>query len=441
MAAMSLPCAAPQCGKPATTRMLDDVTGQLLAHVCSEMCGLSLVGAQKRGAEEDDTARKKTAPEESPQELLAKKIRYSHALCVCFQMQALLDRTIAKNDKYEYASAIAKTLTIGSRIGAAMDAKRMLDALIARLALALQNMVAGASYETVDIGEAALAVRNLLLEEETLADFDALTGPDTYFHYVPADVRRQILLRTGIVQIMATSERIRLKRFHPNAIMFSDEGPAMRQHIAFGTGDDSQRVYYDQSLAPVADKFPDTYTNPLYVQSDIHFGTHATRIDTRSAPSTDPWIVQSNDVIRYRSKILAGSPILRTLDFKTSPGFLGACQYDKETDTTTVRTFDGRGDSIVEESFEVGVRVRAHGLDTAGNVWLMRTPAAIDVCTRDGRELGSVPLPEKNFRARIFWETHEGVWIVAYTKAESWEVTMSEGRYTLQLLIRARVAQ
>lgn len=442
-------CGGPNCAKVATSEMIDAGSKQFIAHVCSQACGVALIGMPKRAADDDDDARKRAAAREDPRELLAKQRRYSQALATCYQiytlMNGIIDNANGPYGSYEYGRfqrAVAKTLTIGSDLTSAQDAQRRLAVLTGDLIAALGSMHAGLPYDDVDIDGQILAIRNGLADQMTLNAFDAITEHallDDRVTYEPVidDIRRMMAKRSLPIQILARTNSFRKLPFSDKFIEFGTDPTTNQQYIEI------DNVYFDQALMEFS-RSPYDFGAEQYSQSAIgELPTGAKIIHCRGIDMIDSWSLYP----RAWASTYTGTT--GTIDFtpranvyeyaKWKTGKQILCVSRPGTDLTTeFVVFRVHGAEIIETSFSVPIPVQDYAIDSEGYVWMsiQKDRTRVAVYTHTGVDVGTLFLPySSSTKIKLYWADREGVWIVGSAQTKP-----SDLQFFVNQMLRARVA-
>lgn len=439
-------CAAPTCAKPATGEMVDAATKQFVAHVCSQACGVALIGMPKRAADDDDDARKRAAVGENPRELLRKQIRYSRALAVCYEIYSTLNKVIATagriprwNLELTVLDATAKTLTIGSQVASAQTAQNRLNELIVKLIAALGNMQAKLPYTDVDIDGALKTIRDGLADEMTLDAFDDITN-GRLRNTVVDDVRRMIARRANGVQVIARSGTSSDLYFGVGTVEFLEYGPGGRQYIVFSRSG-SVRMF-DQSFASADRVQYESTRTPMYRQSSHGKLGTSDQYSYRSSRMSDTWTTTYPNTINYRgvddnltatSRVALGR--ISISDWKVGKRII--CGFYVQGYMTRFVVFNARAGRIEESSFDVRDNVSDVAIDSDGFIWTVNMARdRVTAYTQTGAEIGFLPM-FPNDVILLYWAEREGVWILSGRNTAE---TVTRGQYALIEGLRARVA-
>lgn len=436
-------CAAPNCAKPATGEMVDAATKQFVAHVCSQACGVALIGMPKRAADDDDDARKRAAVGENPRELLQKQIRYSRALAVCYEIYSTLNKVIATvgriprwNLEQTVLDATAKTLTIGSRVASAQTAQERLNELIVKLIAALGNMQAKLPYTDVDIDGAFKTIRDGLADEMTLDAFDEITNGHLR-NTVVDDVRRMIARRANGVQVIARSGHFPELYFNAKTINFVEDRPIGLQYIAFSVPG-SMRMF-DQSFAS-ADQVQRAPMSMMYYQSWHGMLGTSSQYWYRSSRMSDTWTIDRSNTVDYRGvddKLTTTSRTTLESFAIWKVGKRIMCGFHNQAAVTRVVVFNARAGRIEESTFDIRGGVSDAAIDSDGFIWTVnRARNRVTAYTQTGAEIGFVPM-FSNDLILLYWAEREGVWILSGHTTK--DATRS-GQCALNEGLRARVA-
>jgi hypothetical protein len=444
--AMSLQpvCGGPGCAKPATSEMIDADSKQFIAHVCSQACGVALIGMPKRAADDDDDARKRLAVQrEDPRKLLKKKIRYSRALTTCYDIYSTLNKTIDADGRgsrwvaeQTLIDAMAKTLTIGSQMASAQTAQQRLDDLIVKLIAALGNMQAGLPHDDVDIDGALKKIRDGLAGELSLETFDAITG-GFLRNAVVDDVRRLMAKRTNVIQVLARRGTFSELSFNSDTVEFLQTGPANLQYILFRKPGNLR--IFDQSFAP-NDQVQYESTNMPYRQSSHGILGQSDQYSYRSNSLINSWIITRPKTISYYGNSVELSTVSRTVLDQTITWKVGKqlmCGFRNDGATARVVVFTVRDDRIDESSFDIRGAVSDAAIDSDGFIWTVNgAKNRVTVYTLTGADIGSLPIPS-NDSVTLYWADREGVWILFGRRTSD---VAGNRQYILNEALRARVA-
>lgn len=445
-------CAAPNCAKPATGEMVDATTKQFVAHVCSQACGVALIGMPKRAADDDDDSadKRSAAQREDPRELFKKQMRYSHALATCYDIYSKLNDAIdapsvenRRRPNPNMLNATAMTLTIGSQVASAQTAQNRLNELMDKLISALGNMRAGQSYVDVNIDEAIQTIRTGLADEITLDTFDIITNrylldPRTVSKPVVDDVRLLMAKRANPVQLLANKSFFGRLLFDPDRVSFRHGGPANLQHIVFNIFNNPR--IFDQSFAQ-NDRVRYDYTGMTYQQSSRMKIAYADRFRYREDRSTDEWEITDTKTVKYNGdtgklSVAARSALMLTAKWKVGKRII--CGFYSEGAKTRVVVFNARDDRIDESSFVIDGQIFDAAIDSDGLIWTSRVISdRVTVYSQTGAEVGTISMNNPGASVALYWADREGVWLLACRRTES---AVSHEKYALEEAARARVA-